>query len=86
MNAVDRRRHWINTAVAIASLEQRQRPIKSKFLKDAYELKVASVANDKMVHNNGHTKTMTQDGDLGGIESGAVNQATCLDGACSGNG
>ena len=36
--AVMRQRHWIGTETAISSLKQRDRPLKSKYLKDAYEL------------------------------------------------
>ena len=42
---VERRRLWVKTEVAITSLEQRQRPIKSKYLKDAYGL-LSSAKND----------------------------------------
>ena len=88
VNAVKRRRQWINTKDAIANLEKRQRPVKSKYLKDGYELNSPAVGDDKMVSTNGHKHISKQDCDFGGVESKTMDQAshlTCQDGGCSKN-
>ena len=52
--AVQRRRQWIDTKAAIAGLEQRDRHIKSKYLKDAYELPVNPVGSGvRVMSSNG---------------------------------
>ena len=60
MIAVLRQRHWISTEVAIDSLKQRDRPLKSKYLKDAYELQTRAAADqggsEAVMASNGHTK------------------------------
>ena len=53
VNAVARQRQSINTEAAIASLEQRDRPLKAKYLKDAYELQPLSVDNEIVASSNG---------------------------------
>ena len=91
MNAVERQRHWINTETAITSLKRRDRPLKSKYLKDAYELRTRTAAEDKsetVMASNGCTDRIGNGGgtfnrDSG--EGGATKTETCLaclDGGC----
>lgn len=94
MVAVERQRHWISTETAIDSLKQRDRPLKSKYLKDAYELQTRAAVeqggSEAVMASNGHTKRI-ENGDTG-ISSESrddTNSETlctaCHDGGCLGN-
>ncbi len=86
-----RQRHWINTETAIGSLRQRDRPLKSKYLKDAYELQTQTAVDqgrsEVVMASNGHTKRIGN-GDTGincesrdGTDSETLC-AACHDGGC----
>lgn len=95
--AVERQRHWVNTETAISSLQQRDRPLKSKYLKDAYELRTQAAADqgrrsETVVASNGHTKRIgnrdtginsnPRDGKAA-TNSEATCVAACHDGGCT---
>lgn len=88
---VMRQRHWINTETAISSLKQRDRPLKSKYLKDAYELRTQAAADqarsDTMMASNGHTKRIgNRDIGIDSDSRDGTNSETlcvaCHDGGC----
>ena len=88
---VMRQRHWINTETAISSLKQRDRPLKSKYLKDAYELRTQAVADqgrsETMMGSNGHTKRIGNrdtgiDSDLRDSTNSETLCVACHDGGC----
>ena len=92
--AVERRRCWINTETAISSLKQRDRLLKSNYLKDAYELSTQAAAdqgrNETVTTSNGHTKRIgnrdtginsdSRDSEAANSEAICV---ACHDGGCT---
>ena len=93
-----RQRHWINTETAIATLKQRDRPLKSKYLKDAFELLTAGDAarrsgrvqgNDGLLGQIGNSGT--GDGDsresvtVTNLDTEKKQSTQCHDGGCSKN-
>ena len=86
-----RQRHWINTETAISSLKQRDRPLKSKYLKDAYELQTQAAADqgrsETVQASNGHTKRIgNKDTGISSDSRDGTDSETlcvaCHDGGC----